>query len=146
MTPQPVGEPPADALASGIVDEVARQRLDLRRQHRIAAHDPGDRHALPQQQRLLRRQGEGIVALALEGEQAGRRVLRQRAARGAEERAAGVEVLGGIGDEAEALDSADRMPLDDHLAAARHGREQLAAVLHLAHQHGVTAVDEALGE
>ena len=96
----------------------------------------------------IRGQREGGIRRGLQRGDPARHLLAQRAAGGAQDELLLVALGRRIGDEAEAADAADRMALDDDLAAAGDGGQQFLAVacLQAAHQMGGAAIDEAGGQ
>ena len=112
-----------------------------------AAPQPGDRHAVPDQRAVVAER-EGGVRRGLHHGDAARHLLAQRPPSGAQHEALLVALGGRVGNEAEAVDAADGVALDDDLAAAGHRREQLLGLARLqpAHQMRGAAVDEAAGQ
>ena len=116
----------------------------MRLQRFRARPQPCDLGAVPQDP-VLRRQREGLVLRRLQRRETARHLLPQRAAGGAQHEALFLR-LGRrrVGLELEALHAADRMTFHQHLALARHRREQLLLpVVQAADQMRGAAVDEA---
>ena len=145
----------ADALALRPVEELAVQHLGHRPYQPAPAHHVAapsrpqspDRGAVPVQAvRVV--EHDGLVADGLQAADAARHLLAQRAAGSALHEALLGALHERVGQEHEAADVADRVALDDDLAARGNGGQQLGGVwvVEPAHQHGRAAVDEARGQ
>ena len=140
-------QPDPQPLPLRAVEELAVQHLHARSQRAGAAPQPGDRHAVPDQRAVVAER-EGGVGRGLHHGDAARHLLAQRPPCGTQHEALLVALGGRVGKEAETVDAADGVALDDDLAAAGDRRQQFLGLARLqpAHQMRGAAIDEAAGQ